>query len=305
MRCSGAHNAQPMGGKTFHTQKTPPSLWEESPTTWRCSWKIHCIPCRLRIQPRKFTFSKFAHFLICVLQKFHPKKKKQNPQVVHLTKISHQKNGSLQTISHQTWNDNQLLNWTKKTGRLCNYWTFQAIWSPTSSWWIRFLGETPICWGKFQLWGLVWFDWLVGVVGWLKWLSPPSGLVEVVWLWWSCNLQGLFGPAKDSTRNGNGWQDMSEGNFWRGQKSCMALFCWLYPNIQLKPRNFGTSFLCPPISIWKYLARKDESEMLQHPSMVFSSHRVLGKKEGLSHSDWPQDVCLIIVWFLQFKFLYW
>ena len=89
--------------------------------------------------------------------------------------------------------------------------------------------RNPQCWRKFQLWGLVWFDWLVGVVGWLKWLSPPSGLVQVVWLSWSCNLQGLFGSAKDSTRNGNGWQDMSEGNFWRGQKSYMASFCWLYP----------------------------------------------------------------------------
>ena len=201
------------------------------------------------IQPRKFTEKFFAHFPISVLQKFHPKK---NPS--KFTYQNQPKNGHCK--KQPPIGTHQLL-WTQKTGRPCNSWTSQAIWSPTSSWWIRFLGEPQFVhpkktqqefWRK-TLWGLVWFDWLeLWLVGWSRWwLSPPIGLVQVVWLWWSCNLQGLFGPAKD----GQG-MEMDDRTWVKGisggVKKLHGLVLLALPR-KLKPRNFGTSFLCPPISI--------------------------------------------------------
>lgn len=45
----------PWEEKLFTPPQKKPSLWEESPTTWRCSSRNPLHSLQLRIQPRKFT----------------------------------------------------------------------------------------------------------------------------------------------------------------------------------------------------------------------------------------------------------
>lgn len=228
----------PWEEKLFTPQKTPLLFGKKAQQLEDLHEKSTAFLAGCEFNPRKFTEEKvFAHFLLLCLTKIPSEKKSLQGSP---TKISQK--WSFQ-ISHQKSNTSTP-PLDQKTGRPCNSWTYQAIWSPTSSWWIRFLGETPICSSKENPTGIleeevVGFG-VVWLVGWSGWLVGWSGLVEVVWLWWSCNL----GDSSDPRRMDKEWKCMTG----HGVKRLHGLILLALPR-KLKRRNSGTSFLCPPISI--------------------------------------------------------
>lgn len=190
-----------MGGKTVHTPKKKTFSLGRKPNNLKIFMKnpLHSLQVAnstpKNSRKKRFLLTSFC----CVLQKFHPKK---NPSKVHLPKSA--KNGHFKSATkNQT---HQLLLWTKKLGGLATLGPTKLFGAQHHPDEFGFLAKPQFVhpkktqqefWRK-KLWGLVWFDWLVGVVGWL---------VEVVWLkWFGCGEAVTWGTLRTRegwTRNGN------------------------------------------------------------------------------------------------------
>jgi len=143
MRCSGAHNAQPMGGKTVHTpQKKNLLFGKKAQQLEDVHQEIHCIPCSCEFNPEN-----------------SPKSLTSLPNDVSYKNSIRKKNPSKFTyqISHQKWvianqppiGTHQLL-WTKKLGGFATVGPSKLFGAQHHPDEFGFLAETPMLGGSFR-----------------------------------------------------------------------------------------------------------------------------------------------------------